>query len=286
MAIWTIARLTWQELGRRRVVLAGLILTALVLGLTAWGFHSLPNVQCGNRPCPPEEIRTAASALTILLMYMFSFVVALAGAFLAAPAIANDIESGIALAVLPRPIRRSDVLLGKWLALGSAIALYTAVVATAIFAIVKYFTGYQPPAPVTAIAFITGEGLALLTLALLGSTRIGPLACGITAVVLFGLAWIAGVIGGIGLSIGNQAVTNVGVIASLILPTDGLWRGAMFHLEPAVMIAAVSQSPRGVNANVPFFAYAPPPTAYIVYAVGWILAMLALAAYNFDRREL
>lgn len=286
MAIWTMARLTWQELGRRRVVLAGLILTALVLALVAWGFQSLPNIPCRGGPCPPEEIRTAASALTILVMYMLSFVVALAGAFLAAPAIASDIESGIALAILPRPIRRSDVLLGKWLALASAIALYTVVVAGSIFAIVYYFTGYQPPAPITAIAFVIGEGLALLTLALLGSTRIGPLACGITAVVLFGLAWIAGVVGGIGLSIGNQTVTNVGVIASLILPTDGLWRGAIFHLEPAVMIAAASQSARGFNPNFPFFAYAPPPTAYVVYAVGWILAMLALAAYNFDRREL
>jgi hypothetical protein len=38
---------------------------------------------------------------------MFSFVLAMTAAFLGRPAIANDLESGIALALLARPIRRS-----------------------------------------------------------------------------------------------------------------------------------------------------------------------------------
>lgn len=284
MPVFTFARLTLHELARRRVVLAGLILTLIILGLTAWGFSVLPSLPCGRAPCSEVQVRAVASGFLMLLMYMFSFVVALASAFLAAPAISTDIDSGIALAMLPRPIRRSDVLFGKWLALASAITAYTLAVSAIVFGIVYYFTDYQPPSPAGAMGFIAAEGIVLLTIAMVGSTRLGPMACGITAVVLFGLAWIAGIAGAIGQTFENQTVTNVGVISSLILPTDGLWRGAMYNLQPAALLAASQAAGRG-NVN-PFTVLAPPTTAYLIYAALWIVGMIGLAVYSFNRREL
>lgn len=281
--ILTIAGLTLKELSRRRVVMAGLVLTAIVLTLAAWGFASLPRVPCGRNPCPEIQILSAAAVLLIMMMFMISFVIALGAAFLAAPAIASDIESGIALAMLPRPIRRRDVLVGKWLALAGVIILYTLAVGGILVAIVKYFTGYMPPGPLMAVAYIAAEGLMLLTLALLGSTRLGPMACGIMAVVLFGVTWMMGVAGAIGVAFQNQAVTNVGVIASLILPTDGLWRAAAYHLSPAILLATAAQT--GVNGN-PFIVAAPPTPAYHIWAALWIMAALALAIYSFEHRDL
>lgn len=281
--VLTIAGLTFKELARRRVVLAALVLTVLVLALAAWGFASLPSASCGRNPCSELQIRSAASILLIMMMFMISFVIALGAAFLAAPAIAGDIESGIALSMLPRPIRRRDVLLGKWLALAGVISLYTVAVGGALMAIVSFFTGYQPPAPLLALAYVAAEGVTLLTLALLGSTRLGPMACGIMAVVLFGVTWMTGVAGAIGMAFQNQAITNVGVIASLILPTDGLWRAAAYYLSPTFLLATAAQT--GVNGN-PFIVGAPPTPAYHVWAAVWVAAVLALAAYSFERRDL
>jgi ABC-type transport system involved in multi-copper enzyme maturation permease subunit len=285
MPILIIARLTLYELLRRRVILAGLVLTLIILLLTTWGFQSLPNVQCGRFPCTELQVRGAASVLLILVMFMFSFIIALGAAFIAAPAIASDVESGIALAMLPRPIRRRDVVLGKWLALAGAIVLYTVGLCAYEIAIVNYFIGYQPPDPTRAIAFVAAEGVALLTLALLGSTRLGPMASGIIAVVLFGVNWVAGIVGSIGVAFENQTATNVGVIASLILPTDGLWRGALYNLQPALLTAAAAQAVRLSGPN-PFFVGAPPTTPYLVWAALWIVALLGLAVYSFERREL
>jgi ABC-type transport system involved in multi-copper enzyme maturation permease subunit len=57
------------------------------------------------------------SQVTVMLAFMFSFVLAMTAVFAASPAIGPDIENGLLLAVLARPIRRSEVLLGRWLGL-------------------------------------------------------------------------------------------------------------------------------------------------------------------------
>jgi hypothetical protein len=69
---------------------------------------------------------------------------------------------------------------------------------------------------------------------------------------------------------------------SLLLPSDGLWRGAVYNLEPAILVAVGGASPR----TNPFSVAAPPPTPYIVWAVGWVVVILGLAALSFRRRDL
>ena len=169
--------------------------------------------------------------ILILVAYMFAFVIAVAAPFLAAPAIASDVESHQILAILPRPVRRSDVVVGKWLGLGVLIVVYTALACGLEFLAVWLAVGYLPPHPVLTTMFIAGEAVTLLTLGILGSTRLSPITCGILAVILFGITWIVGVAGQIGAAFGNTVLANIGTVSSLILPTDGLWRGAVSILS-------------------------------------------------------
>src|SRR5256885_12345305 len=113
LRVLTTAQLTILEASRRKLLLALGVLTILVIVLSSWGFSRLPTMN----GVTPAEVRVAASQLTILVAFMFSGVLALGATLVAAPSIASDIESGIALAILPRPIRRSEVLIGKWLGL-------------------------------------------------------------------------------------------------------------------------------------------------------------------------
>src|SRR5438093_7763182 len=122
MHVLTIARLTVLEASRRKLLLALALLTLVVIVLTSWGFSRLPTM----KGVTSAEVRVAASQLTILVAFMFSGVLALGSTLVAAPSIASDIESGIALAILPRPVRRSEVLMGKWLGLADPIPLYVA----------------------------------------------------------------------------------------------------------------------------------------------------------------
>ena len=221
MRVLTIARLTILEAARRKLLLALAILTLLVIVLTSWGFSRLPTM----KDVTPAQVRLAASQLTILVAFMFSGVLALGSTLVAAPAIASDIESGIALAILPRPIRRSEVLMGKWLGLALLVALYAGLSGLLEMIGIWLGTNYLPPNPAAALAFVAAEGIVLMTLAMLLSTRMAPMTGGVIALVLFFVAWIGGIALAIGQAFNNDTIINIGVGSRLLIPTDGLWHG-------------------------------------------------------------
>jgi ABC-type transport system involved in multi-copper enzyme maturation permease subunit len=70
---------------------------------------------------PELTVQLGVSQILIFIAFQFSFVLAMTAAFLGSPAIASDLESGVALALLARPLRRTSYLLGRWL--GLAIVL-------------------------------------------------------------------------------------------------------------------------------------------------------------------
>lgn len=285
MTILTIARLTLKEASRRRLLLTVAILTAVMVVFTGWGFSRLMTVTCDGQPCPPTEIKTATAFLLILVAYMFNVILAMGSVFIAAPSIAGEIETGLMLAILPRPIRRAEIVLGKWLGLSILIVAYTVITGVLEFLAIKLVTDYSPPHPIEALAYLAGEGILLLTLALLISTRLAPMAGGVIAVVVFGMAWIAGIAESIGIAFQNTVLVNAGVVMSLLLPTDALWRGTIYYLEPIAFLAVGSQAGRAMSGN-PFFVSGPPPIAYIAWAGGWIIVVLGLAVLSFNKRDL
>jgi ABC-type transport system involved in multi-copper enzyme maturation permease subunit len=280
--VLTIARLTILEASRRKLLLALGILTIVVIVLTSWGFSRLPTMN----NITPVEVRLAASQLTILIAFMFSGVLALGSTLVAAPSIASDIESGIALAILPRPIRRSQLLMGKWLGLALLVTLYAAGSGLLELLGIWLATGYAPPNPIVAIAFVAAEGIILMTLALLLSTRLAPMTGGVIALVLFFVAWIGGIALGIGIGFDNQTIKNIGIGSRLLIPTDGLWHGAIFYLEPSDFVALARAGGRGARAGNPFFADAPLPLWYLVAVGAWFLGVLGLANWSFAKRDL
>lgn len=284
--IWIIAGVTLREGVRRRILpaLAGLSLVAVLL--TAWGYAQLPHLAAGARqPVTPLEMELVASQLLILVMFMFSFVLALAAVFAAAPSVAGELESGEALAVLARPIQRRSILLGKWVALAAVVIVYAVVATACEFVAVSVTTGYVPTRPIEAAAYLAAVGLVTLTLTIALSTRMPPVTTGIIAMILFGLAWLAGVVGGIGLAFDDPVTAQLGVVARYLLPTDGLWRGAIFSLEPLpVIIGGAAAGPQ--IAAFPFYVPAPPSLVYLGWCVVWVAAVLAIAIASFDRRDL
>jgi ABC-type transport system involved in multi-copper enzyme maturation permease subunit len=218
-------------------------------------------------------------------MFMFSFVLALAAVFAAAPSIAGELESGEALAVMARPIRRSSLILGKWLGLVIVVVGYAIVASTLEFGAAFLATGYVPPHPIEALLYLAGQAIVLLTLALLLSTRTSSVVAGVVSMLLFGLAWLAGVIGGIGAAFRDPLIGQATVLGQILLPSDGLWRGTLFSLEPPLMLIGGAAAGPQVAA-FPFFAPAPPSLLYLAWCVVWVAGGLALAVWGFARRDL
>lgn len=276
--VLTVAALTLREASRRRVVWALLGMTVVLLALGSWGFSRVADEFGGLGIL---EARIAASTILNLVMFGLSLIAALGTAFLAGPTLAGEVESGIALAVLARPVRRSAVVVGKWLGLVVFGGSFVVVAGLGQFFIVDATVGYWPPQAFTGLALLALQTTTLLTLALLLSTVISPMASGIVAVGLFGATWIAGVVGGLGAAFDNQALARMGDVSRLILPTDGLWRGAMSAFQHPALGFFLAEA-----EGFPFLGTGLPGTGYLLYAVAWVAAVLGLAVLTFGRRDL
>ncbi|HEV2761099.1 MAG TPA: hypothetical protein VGV86_16180 [Acidimicrobiales bacterium] len=280
--VLTIAALTLREAFRRRVVLALAVLTVVLLVLSGWGFSRVA-AESGATTLTSGEARLTASIMLNLVMFGFSLIAALGTAFLAGPTLSGETESGIALAVLARPIRRSAVLLGKWLGLVGFGGSFVVLAGLAQCLVVRATVDYWPPQPALALALLVAQTIVLLTLALLLSTAVSPMASGVVAVGLFGATWIAGVVGAIGASLGNEAVARVGTISRMLLPTDGLWRGAMRAFQdPSALVEFGGTE----GQAFPFLSVAPLTVTYVVWAAVWVAMIWGLAAASFLRKDL
>lgn len=275
----TIASLTLREAVRRRIVLVAALATVAIVIASAWGLGrlvaSVPDRTAGL---------ALVSVLTIFLAFVFSVVLALGAAFLAAPAIAGDVESGIALAILPRPLSRAEFVLGKWLGLAALLVTYATLFGAVEVATIALVTGYRPPHPAIALAYLVAQSIVLLSLSLLLSTRLPPVAGGLLAVLCFGVAWIAGITANIAAALHNENVLHATTLVGLLVPSDGLWRGALYHLQPVVLLIAANAA--GGTGQNPFGTSTPPTAAFLAWTVGWVALTLALALASFARRDL
>ena len=276
------ARLTIRETVRRRVLWVLLTLSVVSVVLVGWGVGRL--VDLAGPGVGSVQMMLGVSQVLILIAFMFSFVLAMSGAFLAAPSVGADVESGIALGMLARPIRRGDLILGRWLGLTLLTGAYTAFSGGLAIAVVGLVTGYVPPSPQVAIAYLTFEATVVVTLALALGTRLPGIAAGAISVVAFGLAWFAGVLGGIATQFDAAPLAAATDALRVVIPTDALWRGVVFGLEPPLAILIAEGV--GFSSGNPFFANQPPPVAVVAWSAVWIVVVLGFAIQGFRRREL
>jgi ABC-type transport system involved in multi-copper enzyme maturation permease subunit len=277
------ARLTIWEASRRRLLLALALLTLIVIVATGWGFTKLWTD--AGRPVPEVTVRLITSQLLVLLAFMFAGTLAISAAFVAAPSLSADGESGLSLSMLARPVRRMELVVGRWLGMAVMVVLYAAGTVSLELTAAWLTTGYVPPRPVQLFVYMAGVGLVLMTLALLLSTRLAGMTGGIIALVAYFISWVGGIVAGAGQALDNGALTAVGTTTKLLVPTDSLWRGAVYALEPSSVLAAARAAGAFRAAN-PFVVSDPPATAILVWAVLWVAGALALATWSFGNREL
>jgi len=280
------AGLTLRELVRRKLVAAVVLLTLVIVAFTAWGMHRLATAVVDGAPIAEPAVRGTAAGIVMMLAFLFSFVIALGAALIGAPAMAESIANGEILAVLARPVRRTEVLLGRWLGTIVAITLYVAAAGGLELFVVRALTGYVPPHPLTALAFLAGDGAVVTTAAIALAARLPALAAGIVPALLYGLAWIGGVVQSVGLGLGNVRLADTGTIVALLFPSDALWRGALYALEPAVFTAvAANANASGAGVN-PFAETSPQAPAMLAWACGWIVVVLMAGIVAFRTRDL
>ncbi len=282
--VLVVAQLTIREITRRRILWVLGLLSVTSVVLVGWGVDRLV-AQARQNGVNAYELQLGVSQILIMIAFMFSFVLAMSAAFLAAPAIASDVETGTVLAMVARPMHRADLVVGRWLGLGLIVTGYAVLSGLLAIGVVRLVSDYSPPLISVALAFLGFQAVAVMTVALALGTRLPGIAAGAVTVVLFGLAWFLGVLGSLSGAFGVQGLSGAGDAFRLLFPTDGLWRGVIYGLEPP-QVVSITQLGGPVAASNPFYADTPPTLAVTVWCAVWVVGVLAIGAWLFRRREL
>jgi Cu-processing system permease protein len=296
MNVLVVARWTVLEARRRRLLLAGVILSVAFVALFAVGYFLLYQDQqqalaeaqalgaggLGAR----EELLAISTILVVLGLYGVQFLAALLGLFLGVASVSPEIDSGALHAVLARPISRLEYLLGRFLALAGLLCTYVVVMSGSLLLIARIVAGYQPGDVTRVVGLMVLQVLILLAVSLLGSTVLPTLANGVVMLVLFGLAWLGGIIAfAATIPPGNELMANLGTAVSLLLPADAVWRGASYHVLPPSFLVASSFAGEE-NVGLPFASTVPLAPAMLAWAFVYPVACLTLAVAAFRRRDL
>jgi len=281
----TIAWSTLEEVSQRGLVAASVILSLIALSLSAWTFSHLGGLGIRVGAFLGTDARLVAPQLLMLLMFLWSGLVAVYAAFFGAVVVAGEIASGETVPVLARPVRRAELLLGRWFGLAVFVSSFAAA-ASAAQILVAYLTiGFVPANAVGVVIFVALEALVILSVAVALATRLSIAAASLTAVLLFGVAWIGGVIGGIGARTDGIWLMQASSVTKLLLPSDAVWRGALFMLEQPGEVFAGARSVT-MAANPFFETENAAPQLLLVYALAWIAVVLGAAVFAFRSRDL
>lgn len=258
----------------RWVVAATGLLAALALTLTFLG--SAPTGTVGAH---------ALDVVVISLASLTIFIVPLIALLISHDAIVGEIERGTMMLLLSYPVRRRQVLLGKFLGHIAILAFATCIgygLAGAVLAV-----GGQAAGAGSWAAFLTMTassvllGAVFVAIGYLVSVLVSDRGtAGGTAVAVWLLFVVLYDMALLGLLVADQGrFVNGGVLAALLLfnPADSY---RLLNLTGSDGIAAAS----GMAGTVRDAA--PPPAVLLAALAVWVAAPMALAALAFSRREL
>ena len=285
--LWILTQMTFREAIRRRIVLTGLVLGICFLIIYSIGFHfiigQVRHVETAVQNDPAQQALAhigdteGASALMLAGLYAVTFLSIAMGALLAADTLAGEINSGTIQTIVTKPIRRSDVVLGKWLGFASLLALYFLLIGGGTILSVWIQSAYTPNHLLAGLGLIYLEALLVMTISLACSSAFSALATGGIVFGLYGLAFIGGWIEQFGAIVQNPTAIKVGIIVSLIIPSETLWRRAAFEMQTPLA---------GVLGMSPFGTVSVPSPLMIGYAIAYLVFALLIAIRIFQNRDM
>jgi ABC-type transport system involved in multi-copper enzyme maturation permease subunit len=273
--VLTLAWLTFHEARRRRMVLAALIIGALFVTLFGVGFWLINN-ELRNEDTPLLATQQIHSFLTIAGLYVVHFLTVMLAIFASADTVSGEIVTHTIQTIVTTPARRWQVLLGKWLGYALMLPSYLLLLCGGVILVARLISGYAPPNVAQGIGLLMLESLVLVSLSLLGGTRLSTLTNGVMLFLLYALTFIGAWVEQIGALLQSSAAVRVGIVTSLLLPVESLWRRA----------ASLMQPPLANAIPTPFAVSSVPSPAMVVYAVLYGVVALLLAMRVFGRRDL
>lgn len=273
-----IARLTFREASRRWILWMALLLGIVFLAVYAIGFNEIHKDMLRRAGEVAQVQRNEFYNFMVMAgLYAVNFLAAIMTVLTSVDTLSGEIASGTIHTLVSKPLQRWEIVLGKWLGFAAMLLLYLLLMAGGVLASGYLLAGYLPSNAFLGVCVMAFNVLLLLSVSLMGGAVLSTLANGALVFGLYGLAFIGGWIEQFGALLQNQTAINIGILCSLILPSEALWKRAAYEMQ-SPLVAALGISP--------FSSATVPSPLMVAYAILYTALALGLAIRFFARRDL
>jgi ABC-type transport system involved in multi-copper enzyme maturation permease subunit len=274
--IWTMAGVTFHEAARKKLLLFGLLAGFAFLAFFATGFHVQEAALIDHHA--PAFLRKQVMNGTLLMgLYAVNMLVVVMTVLISVDTLSGEIASGAIQAIATKPVRRWELVSGKWLGFVAMLSLYIVLMVAGANGVSHYIAGTGARHLLQGIGLIWIESMLLLSVTLCFGTTFSTLTNGVLVLGLHGLAFLGGWMEQAGAVTNTHKAVLVGIVSSVIMPSEAMWRRAAFEMQSPLM--------SGPNLS-PFSAASVPSPMMIAYAGLYAVVFLTIAAWRFSHRDL
>lgn len=273
---WVMALITIREAARKRILWTALLAGAGFLGLFAIAIH-VQEQDLSARAVTPFIRYQVLSAMLMVALYVVDLLAVVMSILTSVDTIAGEISTGTIHAIATKPIARWQVLIGKWLGFAGMITAFVALVFGGTIGIAWLMGAVAPQNALAGGLLVLLECLLALTITMAFGTWFSTITSGVLALALYGLAFMGGWLEQMSGFTDSAQLARVGVLTSLIMPSEAIWRRAEFDMQSPLA---------GALPFSPFTNVSIPSHTMIGYAIVYLLIALLLALYRFQQRDL
>jgi Cu-processing system permease protein len=276
MGLWIMAGVTFREAARKKMLWMALAAGGAFLILFGTGLHFQAK-NFAERGMGIVLRREISFTMLTMGLYAIDLLAVLMTILTSVDTISGEIASGTIQAIATKPVSRWQLLLGKWFGFVGMLTTYIAIMVGGVNAITYVIAGVTARHVVSGMLLMWMESVVLLSVTFALATYFSTMTSGVLALGLHGLAFLGGWIEQFGAITKTPSAVNVGVVASLLMPSEALWRRAAFEMQSPLTNA--------LRAS-PFSTLSVPSLAMVFYAALYLAIALVIAMRRFSLRDL
>ena len=277
MSLFIFSELTLREAQRRHILIVAFIMGLVFLLLFGVAFHYV-FLQMEKENVVGQQGEMITGFLLTAGLYAANLLVMVIAVLVSVTTISGEIDSHTIDALLTKPVRRWEVVLGKWLAFALLLAIYVLFLAGGLMLVVYLRAGFAMNNIPAGLALMVLQALIILSITIAGGTRLSTLANGVLAFTLYAIAFLGGWVEQIGALFRNEAAVNIGIVTSLIMPSEIIWKKAQSIFQPELSATPYAAGPFAISSQ--------PSDLMILYGFFYMLFFLILAMVSFTTRDL
>ena len=146
MTTLVIARLTFREAGRRKILLAAFVLGLIYLVIYAVGFYFVNQETMRSQIGPGIiELNQIRNFLFMAGLYVVNFLTVMMAVLTSVDTLSGEIATGTIHTLVSKPVQRWEIVFGKWVGFAGMLTLYLLLMAGGTIGLVYLISGYIAP---------------------------------------------------------------------------------------------------------------------------------------------